>query len=238
MFSQSAAWYDAIYEFIDYPAHAAAVLAAARAVTPDAASLLDVACGTARHLELLAAELPDRAGVDLEPGMLEVARRRCPDVPFYQADMRDFDLGRRFDVVTCLFSSIGYVGTTGGLRQAVASMARHLNPGGVLVVEPWLQPDAWRDNIRQVKVAEQDDTTIVRLVASRRQGSLSILDMHYLVGEDGRVVHRAERHELALFTWAQYVEAFAAAGLDATVDQRGPLGRGLVTGTRRAGPAV
>ena len=54
------------------------------------------------------------------------------------ADMTSFDLGRRFDVVTCLFSSIGYVGTAERLDQAIATMAAHLEPGGTLIVEPWL----------------------------------------------------------------------------------------------------
>ena len=54
--------------------------------------------------------------------------------------MTAFDLGCRFDVVTCLFSSIGYVGTVERLDQAIATMAAHLEPGGTLIVEPWLSP--------------------------------------------------------------------------------------------------
>ena len=58
--------------------------------------------------------------------------------------MRSFDLGRRFDAVTCLFSSIGYLLTPEDLEQGIARMAAHVAPGGVLVVEPWFTPDAWR----------------------------------------------------------------------------------------------
>ena len=57
--------------------------------------------------------------------MLGIARHRLPGVPLHLADMRDFDLPERFDAVTCLFSSIGYLTTDdqhsgrGGLRTEV-----------------------------------------------------------------------------------------------------------------------
>ena len=59
--------------------------------------------------------------------------------------MAGFERGRRFDVVLCLFSSIGYARDEERLRAAVAAMASHLEPVGLLVVEPWLAPEAWRE---------------------------------------------------------------------------------------------
>ena len=112
-----------------------------------ASSWLDVACGTGRHLELLRATFPDLAGVDLEPGLLEVARTRLPGVSLTRADMRTFELGRTFDAVTCLFSSVGYLRDPDELAQAISRMAHHLSPGGVLVVDGWVKPDAWLPGI-------------------------------------------------------------------------------------------
>ena len=65
-----------------------------------------------------------------------------------QGNMLDFDLGRQFDVVTCLFSSIGYVKTVPNMKRAVANMSRHLKPGGVLVLEPWFTPEDWHPERR------------------------------------------------------------------------------------------
>ena len=45
---------------------------------------------------------------------------------------------------------------------AIGSMARHLNPGGVLIVEPWLRPDQWIAGHVQVLDQEADG---VRLFA-------------------------------------------------------------------------
>ena len=131
MFDRTAHLYDLLYSFKDYDAESATLVELIRSRHADATSLLDVACGTGRHLELLRASFPDVAGVDIEPGLLEVARTRLPGVPFTNADMRTFDLGRTFDAVTCLFSSIGYLADLDELSTAVRRMAAHLAPGGV-----------------------------------------------------------------------------------------------------------
>src|SRR5438067_67243 len=141
MFTRSAQLYDAIYSFKDYEGEATRLDELIRERKPDARTLLDVACGTGKHLEYLRTRY-DVEGLDLDPELLAIARERLPDVPLHEGDMRDFDLGRRFDAVTCLFSAIGYMLTVEELAAAVASMARHLEPGGVLLVEPWLEPEA------------------------------------------------------------------------------------------------
>jgi hypothetical protein len=47
-----------------------------------------------------------------------------------RADMVNLELGRQFDVVLCLFSSIGYVRTRALLKKTLFSFARHLKAGG------------------------------------------------------------------------------------------------------------
>ena len=72
--------------------------------------LLDVACGTGLHLSYLTYRFQVE-GLDRDEQLLAIARQRNPEVPLHHADMVDFALGRTFDVVTCLFSAIGYVKT-------------------------------------------------------------------------------------------------------------------------------
>jgi SAM-dependent methyltransferase len=80
----------------------------------------------------------------------------------HETDMLSFDVGKSFDAVTCLFSSIGYAGSVDGLNGAIDTMARHLKPGGVLVVEPWILPDKWQDgNVGAVFVDEPNLKSLV-----------------------------------------------------------------------------
>jgi len=110
-------------------------------------------------------------------------------------------------------------------------MARHLEPGGVLVVEPWILPEAWIEGgTTTVEVVEDGDRKLVRVIASGREGAMSVLRVHYAVAADGDVVSADERHELRLFTHDEYAAAFFAAGLDTSWDPEGLIGRGLLVG--------
>jgi len=226
VFSRSARLYDAVYASIrDYPREAAELDRLIQERRPGARTLLDVACGTGAHLEHLTGY--EVEGLDLDPEMLGVARERLPNVPLHEGDVADFDLGKRFDAVVCMFSSIGYVRTEERLRSAVASMARHLEPGGVLVVEPWLSPEVWADRHVGAVFVDEPELKIARMNVGQREADVSIFEFEYLVGTPNGLERFNERHELGLFTVEQYLEAFRAAGLEVDHDPEGPMGRGL-----------
>ncbi len=224
MFDRSAHVYDLLYSFKDYEGEARDIAALILERNPTADSLLDVACGTGMHLAHLRATFPDVAGVDVEPGMLDEAHERLPDVPLALGDMRTFDLGRRFDAVSCLFSSIGYLAEVADLQRAVARMAAHLAPGGVLVIDGWIRPDRWRDPGGVHALAETSaDLAATRVVRSRRDDRRTILEMRYLIGTLEGFETAEETHVLTLFTDAEYRAAFLAAGLEPEV-VAGPTG--------------
>ncbi len=232
MYARSALFYDAIYGSKEYAAEADEIDRRIQAARPGANTLLDVACGTGGHLRALS----DRyrcEGVDLSSEQLAVAAERVAGVPLHQADMTSFDLGRRFDAVTCLFSAIGYAGTVERLDAAIAAMARHLEPGGVLIVEPWLEPQVWQDGHLSSLFVDQPDIKIARLAVSTTEGRLAVMEMEHLVAtREAGVEHFVERHALGLFTVDEQLAAFAAAGLEARHESTGLIGRGLYTAIR------
>ncbi len=140
MYRDLAVYYDRIYSKKPYRAQTAVLVRLARRFGRSGGRRwLDVACGTGRHLEYLRREF-EVTGVDLSGTMLRLARRRLPGVRLVRADMRSFALGERFDVVSCLFSAIGYLRNEREIRQAFRAFASHLLPGGVLLIEPWIAP--------------------------------------------------------------------------------------------------
>jgi SAM-dependent methyltransferase len=232
MYRRNAKYYDAIYSWKDYAAETTKLVEfiQARARRP-ATTLLDVACGTGAHLAHLRSYFQVE-GVDVEPEMLNVARERLPGVTLTQGDMADFDLGRTFDVVTCLFGSIGYVMTLERLTLAVTNMARHVAPGGLLAIEPWFIPQLFHPGTIHSLFVDQPDLRIARMNVSRIEDRLSILHFHYLVGTPQGIDYWEEQHEMALFTHDEYEATFQSAGLEVSYDAEGLWGRGLYIGLK------
>jgi ubiquinone/menaquinone biosynthesis C-methylase UbiE len=228
MFTKSAEFYDAIYSFKDYAAEAAEIAARVRLLRPDAQTVLDVACGTGEHARRLAEThgfIVD--GLDLDLELLRLAREKHPAGRFFEADMSDFALDLRYDVILCLFSSIGYVVTLERVTSALACFRRHLAPGGVVFVEPWFPPGRL-DTQREFRLsATYRGRQVTRTARNEVDGRVSRLHFAYAFeGPDG-TQRATEVHTLGLFTQDEMGAAFAAAGLSATFDPVGLSGRGL-----------
>ena len=92
--------------------------------------VLEVGCGTGLILERLAWLARRAEGIDLSPGMLELARARGLSVQVADATRLPFADGS-FDVA-CSFKVLAHVPDLG---VALAEMARVVRPGGVVIAE-------------------------------------------------------------------------------------------------------
>ena len=207
--------YDPLYTWKDYRREAERLRQLVRRWGPrSATTLLDVACGTGGHLRHLARSYTV-TGLDASARMLRIARAKVPTARFVRAKMQSFRLRERFDVVTCLFSSIGYARSTVDLERTVANLARHLKPGGLVIVEPWLSPSAYRPGHVGHLEATTRELRVVRMNGSARRRGRSVMEMHYLIGSRHGVRHVVERHDLGLFDDRTMRRAFRRAGLSA-----------------------
>lgn len=216
-YSEAAEFYDLLYQGEkDYAAEADLLAQLIRVHAPTAATLLDVGCGTGSHARALIDAGFRVDGVDLEPAFVELARTKCPEGTFYVGDMTTLDLPRRYDVVTCLFSAIGYVESEAALRHAIAGMRRHVHPGGLLIVDPWFEPGQLTHGWISVLVGTGADVTVCRMSRTLIDGTTSRLEFEYLIGRSSGIERRRETHTLSLFTQSQIEGAFAAAHLRVT----------------------
>jgi SAM-dependent methyltransferase len=229
VFTESAELYDLIYSsFKDYPGEARDIAALLRRVRPDCHTVLDVACGTGEHARLLAADHGFRVdGLDLDPAFVKIAAAKHPAGRFQTADMIDFHLGRRYDAVLCLFSSIGYARTLSNVRRALACFREHLADGGVVIVEPWFPPGVLDPARTDTRTIETKGLCIVRTGRVEIEGGMSRVLFDYEIDEGGEARHAREVHELGLFTTSDMLRCFEDAGLEAEHDAGGLSGRGL-----------
>jgi ubiquinone/menaquinone biosynthesis C-methylase UbiE len=232
VFNKTSQYYDLIYSYKDYRKEAKSLVAIInKNLLSGGNRLLDVACGTGHHIMYMT-EHYETEGIDLSEEMLMIARRRTPNVAYHHADMIDFNLHRKYDIVTCLFSSIGYVKTMDNLKKALTCMADHLVPGGVLLIEPWFTPKAWVPGTVHANFVDEPDLKIARVSTSLVKGRISFFDFHYLLGTPEGTEHFIERHELGLFKAEEMWAAITEVGLEVTFDKKGLTDRGLYIGCK------
>jgi SAM-dependent methyltransferase len=239
MFSESADLYDKIYTKLkNYSKEAKEIEVLIKNLCPNAKTVLDVACGTGEHAKFLSTDY-QVDGIDLNAELIQIASRKNPRGQYHVGDMIDFNLGKRYDVLICLFSSVGYVRTTKNLQTTIASFDRHLNDGGVMLIEPWFTPDAWRRDVLHMITLDEDQFKVCRMnVSEVKDKRLSFFQFHYLIGTPQGVRHFTEDHTLGLFTVAEMKAAFAANGLVVQYEEQGISGRGLYVAQRAQTPSL
>ena len=141
----------------------------------------------------------------------------------------------RFDVITCLFSALGYLPDEDGLRQAVARMAAHLRPGGLVVLEPSLTPERVQPAATSTLTAHVDEADIPRVTSAERIDR--VLDVCFdstitdgVAGESSFIEH----YPMRLFRRELYLDALQRAGLEPAEDTEGISGIGLFLGVDRS----
>lgn len=123
-------------------------------------SVLELGSGTGHKLIPIAADGHPCVGLELSPDMLAEAQRKADErgvkVEWVQGDMRDFDLGRTFDLVLIAANSLLHLHEAGDLVSCFRSVRRHLAPGARFVFDvfnPSVQVLAGADGVRRTREA-------------------------------------------------------------------------------------
>ena len=230
-FSKSAHIYDNLYEeFRDYNGQSVQINKWIKERKPNATKLLDVACGTGLHLSYLNS-CYEVAGVDISPAMIEIAKSRNPDIPIWTGDMRNFNIERTFDAIICMFSSITYADTAEGLNRTLTNFARHMNRGGVCIIEPFVTPEVWRDGRVGLRTTDSADKKVVMVDRAKRIDRRVQREIIYIVASPDRLDQIHENYTFPLFTREEYENAFRSSGFDVEYIQKGFVeGRGMYIG--------
>src|SRR5579862_301320 len=183
IYKDQARYYDLIYSWKDYKKEAETIRQLiAKHKKSTGRDLLEVACGTGGHIQYLKDHFR-ATGTDINNGMLGVARKKVKGVRFQQADIVTLNLGREFDAIICIFSSIGYLRTDAALKKTLRNFTRHLKTEGVVIIEPWLTKGGYTKGHPAMGTYGDDNTKIARLSVSNVRGDISIMDMHHLIAE-------------------------------------------------------
>jgi SAM-dependent methyltransferase len=165
--------------------------------------LLDLGCGTGNHALPLARRGHTVVGIDRSPAMLRQARAkdsaaRAGSVVFHERDIRELDLGQRFDAVLMMFTVLGYQVEDADLIAALATVRRHLEPGGLFVFDVWNGPAVLADRPGERRVSVTDGPARI----TRETWAELDIERHFIrvsfkierTEADGRAEHWQEEH--------------------------------------------
>ena len=138
-YSASAEFYDYVPPYSDRPDIAFWTDVAVESGGP----VLEVGCGTGRVLIPIARAGIEVVGLDLSQSMLATCRRKLAEEPadvrarvtLVEADMRDFQLDRRFALATMPFRPFQHLIAVEEQMACLGAIQRHLMPGGRLVLD-------------------------------------------------------------------------------------------------------
>ncbi|MCH6258900.1 methyltransferase domain-containing protein [Puniceicoccaceae bacterium K14] len=231
MYTQSFDIYDTIYQLEkDYSIEAEKIDYLLQQLPANPTTILDVACGSGEHAHHLYNKFKYSVdGIDIEPGFVEIAQKKNPSGVFIQGDMSNFDIGRKYDVVLCLFSSIGYVQTKRALCDTLTCIAKHLNSSGYLILEPWLEPTNDLSSLSTIIEAVDPKTKIqvTRKRSAYAEENISVLDIEYSIKLPKETKQFKEQHRLGMFSREEMAEAFQQAELIFTYAEQGLHNKGI-----------
>lgn len=213
-FKTISGYYDALYvNDGEYATEAAKVkeLLTGHGV-PAQADLLVLACGTGGHIPYFKDDY-HVSGLDLSEDMLDLARKKFPEIRFYPGNLIDFTLETDFDAMICLYGSIGFVKTVDNLRASMQRIAAHLRPDGLALITPWSTVEDFQ-NLIVVDAADRPDLKIARMEQVRlKEPKIIEVTFHHLLGKNNEVTYHKQSMEIGLFTRAEYISAMTDAGL-------------------------
>ena len=87
-------------------------------------------------------------------------------------------------------------------------MSQHLEVGGVLIVDGWVRPEAWKEpgTVHAVS-GTKNEIALARVRRSERHGNKTILEAHHLAATPDNIDHLVDRHEMTLFDEDEYLAA-------------------------------
>jgi len=222
-FGEYADFYDLFYAGKDYRAECDYIktIAGTYAEGP-VRSLLDIGCGTGGHALIWAEDGLEITGMDRSPGMLQQAMKKAQHLhrnpSFLEGDIRDFNLGRTFDVVTAMFAVMSYQTATGDILAALRSVRGHLERGGVFLFDAWFGPGVLSDPPQdRVGSFRKGNVEILRTARPHRDRVRHVVEIHYdiLCIEDDKILRRIrEVHPMRYFFPYEIAEYASRTGFE------------------------
>ena len=189
------------------------------AATGDVRSVLELGSGGGNNASHLKHDF-DMTLVDLAPGMLDVSRELNPDCRHVVGDMRTVRLGEQYDAVF-VHDAVEYITDRADLEATVVTAYVHCRQGGAVL----FVPDTVRETFEAGTShgghdgADRAMRYLEWVYDPDPEDTCYIADYVFVLRESGREPEVVfDRHELGVFSIADWLATLEAAGFVATYE--------------------
>lgn len=196
IFGDYSKYYNLLYKNKEYPKEVEYVNSLIKEHRPDAKTILDLGCGTGKHDEFLLKKGYSVCGVDTSEKMLSEARKLSPDEKLYflQGDIRNLNIGKKFDVVISLFHVISYQTSNDDLKSTFETANNHLKNGGIFIFDCWYGPAVLTDRpVTRVKKLEDEEIKVLRIAEPVMHPNKNLVDVNYEVNIENKQTGHYEK---------------------------------------------
>ena len=181
-------------------------------------TMLDLCCGTGTVSLLLAKEGFKVTGVDISPGMIELATRKAQTMgiraDFHAQDAASFRLGKKFDLVFSFFDSLNYITESADLQQAFYRVWEHLNPGGLFIFDMNTELALAGRFFDQSNLSARSPVNYVWRSAYDPEARICSIYMEFVYRQAGVEKRVSIVHYQRAYALAEIEEMLTTAGLD------------------------
>ncbi|NMC36393.1 class I SAM-dependent methyltransferase [Candidatus Beckwithbacteria bacterium] len=182
VFGAYSTYYNLLYQDKNYPEEANYISGLIKKYHPQSKSVLDLGCGTGKHVAELAKLGYKVTGLDRSEEMLKEANSQYPKIDFTLGDIRTFNIGQSFDVVTSLFHVISYLPKNSDQENTFKSIAKHVKKGGLFIFDAWYGPAVLnlKPTVR-IKLLEDEKNKVIRTVESELDSMRNLVKVNYKI---------------------------------------------------------
>jgi 2-polyprenyl-3-methyl-5-hydroxy-6-metoxy-1,4-benzoquinol methylase len=216
VFNRYAEYYDVLYEDKNYEQECDFLEEAIKKYSGiKVNNILELGCGTGGHAIPLAQRKYEITGIDASEGMLKIAKQKTAKLNLKMdlqiCDIKEFEFGRKFDTVICMFAVFNYITETRDIVKTLKNVKKHLRKGGLFIIDVWNGLAVMRIlPSTRVKIVEKGKIKIIRAVEPKLDSINHICHNHYtmLILEKDRIIEEIKETHVIRYLFPQEIKHY------------------------------
>jgi 2-polyprenyl-3-methyl-5-hydroxy-6-metoxy-1,4-benzoquinol methylase len=178
---------------------------------------IDLGCGTGRLTHLIHEHHMNVVGVDLDTHMIEVAKKKYPNILFKVEDMlKSFQSKTTYDLVTCFGNTIVHLNPN-QLNQLFDSIKIKIKKEGYMVIQTLNYDEILKSKPTHLKTIEKEGIEFIRSYTYEKESIIFktelLLPNHQLEGSTviypyviNDFIHLAKKYNFSLTIYGDMIE--------------------------------